>query len=202
MVRKNMWLEKFEDFFKSGDFAHEMSVVLEASSVRELWLQGELLLHFTKKINALNGGRLRGNDRPIEQAGKGYSKADFAGYTADGKLDFLGELKVLGLSGYLGKCFCGHQGLLGDIIKKLENEGSLTVSDTDEWRLKNKGYLLADYFRLVDYPESITKALFLVLETRGNEINNLGRVLQSVNFGGKPVFNIAHPDFMVKAWLV
>lgn len=188
-------VQEFREFFRS--VADELPDVLRATGCREGWVQAEAYRFFRKR-----GHCFWVNTEPVGR-GQTRKKADFASYTDDSdaaRLLFVGELKVFGVSNYQYKNLDGRG--LKQYLRRLHAESSIVFKDdrsTLRQALAAKG-LLGDWGRLRS-KMAPSKLLVLVLDKHG-DVDEFGRVIQSVEFGQPAETLLDNKTVSVKAWPV
>jgi len=173
--------------------------ILDAATVRELWLQGELYLA-ARRMGLphlyVNYPYVTGYDGNPDLS---YwdSHDDYA------KLFMLGEMKISGTAGYSSKGFDGHA--IREYLDELEDSHDRIIL-IEPSRLKQRaplGGLLADYKKLIEYQKpNVLKLLILVLDTRKEGRGILGKVLKAVEFErkGRVVYEDSGLGIWCKAW--
>src|SRR5262249_47238224 len=119
----------------------------------------------------------------------------------DARLLMLGEVKLLGTYWYFSKNFCG--GPLKGYLRELDEKGAIKIDASRRGLADARGFL-RDYSRLVTYPgpAALLRLLVLVLDTRGEKPNDLGRVLMGVQCDGpgEVVFEDPRLNILCKVW--
>lgn len=196
----NTWSKSFTDLFRKIDAS--LGSVLPATGCREGWLQAETFRHFRREGVAFytNYLSLPGTN------GLKNRKADFAAYESeidDARLTLVAELKVYGEKGFYPKVLTG--GSLQEVRRRaLRGDGSVTFNNcaADRQLVLGPG-LLADYFRLVDFAASGPLTRMLVLCVRKADTpDELGRILQRVEFEQPGVMLRESKSFWAKSWIV
>ena len=163
------WVDRFFAFFR--EIEPTLAVVLNASSCREGWLQGEFYRHFRTDDNGFEVNRRFG----------------------DGKLPFdlcclttpvmIAELKVYGESGYYSKNLFGRSNIRRFLPARAGERVPITATDIGTLLGGAKGNsYLHDVCRLQTVSTDIERYLILVLQ-KAEEADNFGRAIAAVQVG-------------------
>lgn len=196
MKSARTWIDGFTAFFET--VTESLPQILDAAKCREAWLQAECFRFFRER-----GDCFYVNTEPLpREDGKLNDKADFSSYESDADdaaITMIGELKLLGTSGYQSKMFCG--GPIGDLVDRLDRDRRLLL-DAAEVQDRVAGGLLRDYVRLKNYRqgERLPRLLILVLDTRAKEPDSLGRLLQAVELERRATVLAKTDAFLGKCW--
>lgn len=169
--------------------AESIRTILDASDVRERWIQGEIYL-------AANAIGVRGFS--VSKSVENYPDADLSHVPA-GLVEMLGELKVLGRD-YESKVFSGTAN--PPFTEELSHSGQLLLTpEHPELMRNNLGYLLYDYKKLISYNGTALRILILLLDRRRRQ-TTLGRLLEAVEFEAPGRIIVDQGDWNCKAWHV
>ena len=160
------WVERFFAFFR--EIEPSLAVVLDASSCREGWLQGEFYRHFRTDENGFEvNRRYRAGGVPFDL----YSPAP---------TPMVAEVKVYGESGYFNKNLHGRSNIRRFLPATHGSRVPVSVTEIETLLEGTKGNsYLRDVCRLHTVPAEVERYLILVLQ-KADEADDFGRAIAAV----------------------